>query len=168
MQQNDGATRKCWKERKEEILEIQLPPSWRLTSPIKAEPSRSVVSLAPTSVTTPAMRRHASAWAVRLSLENVLLVVQGFNFPEDSIDVVIHGRDSVDTGGVEEHGTFATGGPVTWETLISPREVSRTRRPGDCSPTSPRYGCTWRSVKKSIRRRGRPSARDDRSRDRRR
>ena len=76
---------------------------------------------------------------MRLSLENVLPVVQGFNIPEDSIDVVVIGQDDVDTGGVEEHGAFAVGGPVTWETRISPREQSRMRRPGDRSPTRPRY-----------------------------
>ena len=131
----------------EEILEIQLPPSWRLTSPTKAKPGRSVASLATSSVTTAAMRRHASVRAVRLSLENVLLVVQGFNVPEDSIDVVAHGRDSVDTGGVAEHGTFAAGGPVTWETLISPRDESQMRRLGDGAPTRPRYGCARPSAK---------------------
>ena len=84
---------------------------------------------------------------MRLSLENVLPVVQGFNIPEDSIGIVVVGRDDADTGGVEEHGAFATGGPATWETLISPREQSRMRRPGDRPPTRPRYGCTWCSDK---------------------
>ena len=84
---------------------------------------------------------------MRLSLENVLPVVQGFNIPEDSIGVVVIGRDDADTGGVEEHGAFAAGGPATWETLTSPREQSRMRNPGDRSPTSARYGCTLRSMK---------------------
>lgn len=135
-------------ERKEgRTLEILVPSSWRLTSPIKAEPGRSVASLATASVTTSAMRRHVSARAVQLSLENVLSVVQGFNIPEDSIDVVVSGRDDVDTGGVAEHGTFADDGPVTWEALISPREERRPRGPDDQSPTRPRYGCTRCSAK---------------------
>ena len=81
------------------------------------------------------MRRPASAWAVQLSLENVLPVVHGVNKPEDCIVVVATGRDVNDTGGVAEHGTFADDGPVTWEALISPREECRPRGPDDESPT---------------------------------
>jgi hypothetical protein len=130
-------------ERKEgRTLEILVPSSWRLTSPIKAEPGRSVASLATASVTTSAMRRHASAWAVQFSLENVLPVVHGVNKPEDRITVVVTGQDDSDTGGVAEHGTSADDGPVTWEALISPREECRQRGPDDKSPTRPRHGCT--------------------------
>jgi hypothetical protein len=82
-----------------------------------------------------------------LSLEKVLPVVQGVNNPEDCIAVVATGRDDDDTGGVEEHGTFAAGEPATWEALISPREESRMRRPGDRSPTRLRHGCTLLSTK---------------------
>ena len=153
-------------ERKEgRTLEILVSPYGCKTRPINAEPGRSVASLAVTSVTTSSMRRHASAWAVRFSLENVLPVVQGFNAPEDRIVVVAIGRDGDDTGEVVEHGTFATGGPATWEALISPREEHRCH--GDPAINLRRERVPDARVARprtSIRRRGRPYARDNRSR----
>ena len=132
-----GAATICWCDQApagkkgRNTLEILVSPYGCKSRPINAEPGRSVASLAATSVTTSSMRRHASAWAVRFSLETVLSVVQGVNNPEDCIVVVAIGRDDADTGGVVEHGTFATGGPATWEALSSPREntgATETRR----------------------------------------
>lgn len=158
-------------ERKEgRTLEILVPSSWRLTSPINAEPGRSVASLATTSVTAWSMRRHASAWAVNESAPKMSFRWSKVSTcPKTASSPSLIGRDGDDTGGVADHGTFAAGGPVTWETLISPREdigATGTRRSNlrrtrvtDARAARPRT---------SIRRRGRPLARDDRSDDRRR
>jgi hypothetical protein len=68
--------------------------------------------------------------------------------PKTASSPSLIGRDGVDTGGVADHGTFAPGGPVTWETLISPREEHRCYGdPAIKSPTITRYGCTRGSAK---------------------
>jgi hypothetical protein len=148
------------------VLEILESPSWRLTSPTNAEPGRSVASLAASSVTTKSMRRHASAWAVNESAPKL-----SFRWPRVStilkaaLSSSLIGRDDGDTGGVADHGTFAIGEPVTWETLIFPREEYRCH--GDPATNLRRASVSdarEARPRTSIRRRGRPQARDDRSR----
>jgi len=168
-QQEDGATRHLLERKEGKTLEILVLPYGCKSRPINAEPGRSVASLAARSVTAPSMRRHVSAWAVRFSLETVLPVVQGVIFPEDCIVVVAIGRDDDDTGEVVEHGTFATGGPATWEALISPREEHRCH--GDPATNLRRDrvpDARGARPRTSIRRRGTPQARDNRSCGRRR
>lgn len=73
-----------------------------------------------------AMRRRASGWAVNESAPKMSFRwsrVSAFLKTAPSSSLI--GRDGDDTGGVADHGTSATGGPVTWETLISPREEYR-------------------------------------------
>ena len=62
-----GATRQGWSERSErcdKLMKFGSSSSGCDPRPAKGEPARPVESLATAAVTRPAMRRHASMWAV--------------------------------------------------------------------------------------------------------
>lgn len=64
---------------------------------------------------------------------------QGFPFPEGNSDADrAMGEGGGAPGVVFEHGTFEEDGPVTWETLISPRDTPVLRGAGHPSPCTVR------------------------------
>lgn len=153
------------KERRR-TLEIRLITQRDRTRSTNAEPGRSVASLATMTVTASAMRRCASTWAVDETVPKM-----HFRWPRVSACLkaassspITKGEETATPRGIGGHGTCVEGGPVTWETLISPREEYRHR--GEPA-TRLRRACVADArdarSRTSIRRRGRPCARDDHS-----
>lgn len=107
--------------------ETELKPgmlsSGSQSRPANAEPSQPVANLATAPVTESAMRRGASNRAARVSPENfgssvvprASLGLKAAALPTDT------GQGREAPGGVVGCGTVEQDGPVTWETLVSPR-----------------------------------------------
>ena len=105
-----------------EFMKFGLSSSGCESRPTKAEPGRSVVSLAVVPVMARLMRRQASKWAAGMQPRNgSSREAQGVTNPEGSRDVTASGRGGVSRGGVDDRGTFEEDGPVTWETPVCPR-----------------------------------------------
>jgi hypothetical protein len=94
--------------------------------PTKAEPGRSVVSLAAFRVTGWLMRRHASVRAARLQPRNDLFSGcrgfhrarrQQYRFPVD-------GRGEGASGGVFGRGAYEEDGLINWEIPFTPWDVA--------------------------------------------
>jgi hypothetical protein len=133
-------------------------PSGCESRPTKAEPGRSVVSLAAVTVTGRLMRRQASTWAVGRQPRNGYSPGKPRGSPtlKAAGGVTVNGRGGTSPGGVDDHGTLAQGNPVTGEAPAGPR-VSAGRR-GTRSQASDAPGVHGRTpgrLRISVRTRGR-------------
>ena len=105
--------------------------------PWKVEPGHQEASLAPTAVTTAAMRRQAGDRAVGIQPRNRAIPgAQGVTLPEGDGGVGDKkwARRHRTRRGVNDHGATQMDDPATWEALILLHEDPETRGTGDQSP----------------------------------
>ena len=132
-------------------------PSGCESRPTKAEPGRSVVSLAAATATGRLMRRQASTRAVGMQPRNgSYREAQGVTNPEGSRSVTDNGRGGVSPGGVDDYGTSEEGSPVTWEAPAGPRVLAGRRGARAKASDAPGvHGRTPGRLRTSARTRGR-------------
>jgi hypothetical protein len=145
--------------------------------PAKGEPAQPVASLATDAATRPAMRRRAKVWAVGMQPRKAIVIpgAEGVGLSKGEGGLPVTGRGESAPGGVYDHGTQQEDGPGTWEAHALPRHHPERRRPGDHSPTrhapvdarAAGRRHAGGSAQKKHPRRGRLTARGDRSRGRR-
>ena len=133
------ATRQGWSRGSQgcdDLAKPRLSSSGCETRPAWVSPLESVASLAPAAATSPAMRRHASVWAVGdAATKRPFRVPRTSKSPKASGAAPRMGKGRAAPGGVFDHGTHEEDGPGTWEALVSPRMDPGPRRPGDQTPT---------------------------------
>lgn len=135
------ATRKGWSERKDRpgmSGNSEFPSSGCESRPAKAQSRRPVASLAPTWVTTAAMRRYARAWAVGMQLRNISHPgAQGVTRLEGSSAAsATKDEESVQPAECSTTARVQEDGPVIWEAL----PLLHEKRPVPGDPVTNPYG----------------------------
>ena len=126
---NFSATRPCRSERIEgcdAFMKFRASSSGCESRPAKGEPTRAGSEPCDVPVRGPAKRRRASAWAGDVGHETyVIPSAERFSVPEGNIESprVFLGEWGRVFGGVVGYGTCEEDGPVTWETLVHPRQI---------------------------------------------
>ena len=133
-------------------------PSGCESRPTKAEPGRSVVSLAAVTATGRLMRRQANTWAVGMQPRNGYSPGKPRGSPtlKAAGGVTGNGRGGASRGGVDDHGTLEEGSPVTWEAPAGPRVLAGRRGARAKASDAPGvHGRTPGRLRTSARTRGR-------------
>ena len=104
--------------------------------PTKAEPGRSVASLAPVATTVRAMRRQAKVWAggyqprnSQFQMSRRLASLKTEPKRRWGRQGRSRGRVAEDLDGVFDFGTQQEDGPGTWEALMLPRDETAYGEP---------------------------------------
>ena len=133
-------------------------PSGCEPRPTKAEPGRSVVSLAAVTATGRLMRRQANTRAVGMQPRNGYSPGKPRGSPtlKAAGGVTGNGRGGASRGGVDDYGTCEEGNPVTWEAPAGPRVRAGQRGTRfQASDALGVYGRTPGRLRISVRTRGR-------------